>query len=284
MTRLRRLSRRLARALLCVPALLPAGAACASETTVTRSSIGIAAAAAAQEPRGEPPGGQAQAPPRRPARGQQRPEPPAAEGQVDVRAINRPFRNLKDVQEFVAKFERESREIFVQRVAIADAVRLQPGDRVADVGTGTGLFMAPFALRVGPAGRVICEDIAPLFLEHVRRRALAGGWANVETVLGDDRSIGLPPGSVDVVFVCDTYHHFEEPEAMLASIRAALVPGGRLVVIDFHRIPGRSSDWVLGHVRAGEATVRAEIEAAGFVQVRREAFLAENWFLEFRRP
>lgn len=202
---------------------------------------------------------------------------------VDVAAINRQFREMTEVVSFIAKFERESREIFTRRVEIADAVRVQPGERVADVGAGTGLFEPYFSLAVGPHGKVIAVDIAPLFLEHIRQRALQDSLPNVTALLCDQATTNLPPGSVDVVFACDTYHHFEQPAATLASIHAALVPGGRLVVVDFHKIKGQSSDFVMGHVRADEATVVAEIEAAGFEPVRRETFLAENWLREFRR-
>ncbi len=209
--------------------------------------------------------------------------PIAAPAQVDVAAINQQFRAMTEVDSFVAKFERESREIYARRVEIADAVRLRFGDRVADVGAGTGLFEPYFARAVGPAGRVIAVDFAPLFIQQLRQRALFDATPNVDVLLCDDRSTRLPSASVDVVFVCDTYHHFEHPSETLASIHAALVPGGRLVVIDFHKIPGVSSAFILGHVRADEATFRAEIEAAGFELLRRETFLAENYFLEFRR-
>jgi predicted methyltransferase len=69
--------------------------------------------------------------------------------------------------------------------------------------------------------------------------------------------------------------------AMLASIHAALRPGGRLVIIDFIREPGFSSPWVLGHVRAGEAVVRAEIESAGFRVYDRPDFMQTQYFLRF---
>ncbi len=203
----------------------------------------------------------------------------------DVSAINQQFRDMKEVASFVKKFEAESREIFTQRLAIADAVGLRPGERIADIGAGTGLFEPFFSLAVGPAGKVTAIDIAPLFLAHIRQRALTESLPNVTTLLCDQQSTNLPPASSDVVFVCDVYHHFEHPDATLASIRAALVPGGRLIVVDFDRVVGKSSDFVLKHVRADKATFRAEIEAAGFVFEREVPLpLKENWFGVFRRP
>ena len=70
------------------------------------------------------------------------------------------------------------------------------------------------------------------------------------TVLGSQESTSLPQESVDLVFLCDVYHHLEKPNKTLLSIRRALKPDGRLVVIDFDRVEGRSTGFVLKHVRA----------------------------------
>jgi predicted methyltransferase len=95
--------------------------------------------------------------------------------------------------------------------------------------------------------------------------------------------VELAEGSVDLVFICDTYHHFEFPQRTLATIHKALRPGGQIVLIDFHRIEGKSSDWVLGHVRAGQSVFVKEIESAGFKQAGEEKLLKENYFVRFER-
>lgn len=200
--------------------------------------------------------------------------------------LNADFRSPDlDVAGFVERFEGESREIAACRAALLAALAPRPGEAVADVGAGTGLFTLPIAEAVGPGGLVYAVDIAPAFVEHLRARAAAAGLAQVRPVLCDDRSTGLPPASVDAAFVCDTYHHFEHPAATLASLRAALRPGGRLLLVDFERVPGVSREWVLGHVRAGRAEVRAEVEAAGFRHLRDVPVpgLRENWVMEFAR-
>ena len=89
--------------------------------------------------------------------------------------------------------------------------------------------------------------------------------------------------SIDVAFICDVYHHFEYPSDSLASIWNALRPGGRLVVVDFIRIPGVSRPFVLGHVRAGEEVVTREIQEAGFEKIGEDRFLQENYILHFRK-
>lgn len=190
-----------------------------------------------------------------------------------------------DVDAYVERFEVESREIFEARERVLANCGIKPGQRIADVGAGTGLFTRLFAVETGADGWVYAVDIAPRFLEHINADMDKLGIDNVTTVLCPQDDIGLAPGSVDVIFVCDTYHHFEYPEPTLASMRRALKPGGTLIVIDFERIPGVSREWLLDHVRAGKETFRSEIEAAGFRfagEVEIPQF-QENYFLKFTR-
>lgn len=183
------------------------------------------------------------------------------------------------------RLERDGREVFEARDAILAALKLQPGQSVADVGAGSGLFTRLFSEAVGPRGRVYAVDISKPLLEYIDAEAQKAKLDNIETILGTARSSELPAGSVDLVFVSDSYHHFEYPQAMLESMRAALRPRGRMVIIDFKRIDGESSEWIIEHVRAGESTVVAEIEAAGFKRVERLTLeaLEENYFVVFEK-
>jgi len=191
-----------------------------------------------------------------------------------------------DVERFVGIFEGESREVSVQRARIVEALKVSAGMTVADIGAGTGLFLPDFDRGVGSEGRVYAVEISPKFLEHLRGRAEREKLARVEVVEGLEDSVALPAASIDLAFVCDTYHHFEYPRSTLASLYTAIRPGGSLVILDFERIPGKSSDWVLEHMRAGKEVFRWEIESAGF-RFEREITvegLKENYVLRFRRP
>lgn len=190
-----------------------------------------------------------------------------------------------DVDKYVKRFETESREVFAKRTAIARAVGLKPGMAVADVGAGTGLFLDFFARDVTETGKVYAVEISPKFVENLKARAKVRNQPMVETVLCTDRDVSLPAASVDAVFTCDTYHHFEYPSATLASIHRALRPGGSLVIVDFERIPGKTRQWLLDHVRCGKEQVVREVTDAGFV-LEEEVPLGfdENYFLRFRRP
>ena len=157
---------------------------------------------------------------------------------------------------------------------------------MADVGSGTGLFLKPLAEAVGVSGKVFALDIAPDFVEALKKRVRAEGLEQVEVRLSKERSVELPPLSVDVAFVCDTYHHFEYPQHVLFSLFKAIRPLGSLYVVDFERVPGVSRPWVLEHVRCDKRTVIKEIEQAGFVfeEQLKVPGMQENYVLRFRRP
>lgn len=198
--------------------------------------------------------------------------------------INDSFRD-PDVKECVGRFEVESREIFAHRQDILKACQIKRGETVADIGAGTGLFTRMFSDAVGPQGRVVAVEISKKFIDHIQKTCSEAGQRNVQTLLCTADSTNLPPNSVDFAFICDTYHHFEFPQKTMASLFRAVKPGGRLVVVDFRRIEGQSSNWVLNHVRGGQDVFEKEITAAGFKKVREEAaLLKENYFILFSKP
>jgi predicted methyltransferase len=196
--------------------------------------------------------------------------------------LNRPFQN-PDPLEFASRFEREGREVFDKRQEIVEACRIKPGSAVADIGAGTGLFTRLFAAQVGPTGRVYAVDIAKNFIDHIEKTSRAQGLKNVTGVLCKPDSAELPPESIDLAFICDTYHHFEAPEKTLQSIHRALRPGGELMLVEFNRIDGRSSDWVLNHVRADQQTFCDEIVAAGFRFVEEVKLMKDTYVVRFAR-
>lgn len=198
--------------------------------------------------------------------------------------INDTFRD-PEPKEFLGKFEVESREVFARRKEIVAACEIHPGQTVADIGAGTGLFTRMFSEAVGQDGRVIAVDIAQKFLDYIQETSRAAGQRNVESVLCKADSTELPPDSIDVAFICDTYHHFEFPKKTMASLHRALKPGGRVILVDFRRVEGTSTDWVMNHVRAGQEVFEAEIIQGGLKKVYEEReLLKENYFVVFEKP
>ncbi len=200
--------------------------------------------------------------------------------------MNKKFVDPKaDIQHFVKQWESQSRDIYVKRRDIARAVGLRPGDAVADIGAGTGLFTLLFADQVRPKGTVYAVDIGPAFLNYIAEQTTKRGYEGViTTVLNTQDSAMLPSNSVNVAFLCDTYHHFEHPEKMLASIHRALRPGGRLVIIDFD-LRKDSGEFVKKRARAAKEVYYREITAAGFEQIdtKNVPTLKDNFYAEFRQ-
>jgi predicted methyltransferase len=190
-----------------------------------------------------------------------------------------------DVDSYVRSFEGESRGVYKERRAIVESLGIEAGDAIADIGAGTGFFSFLFAEAVEPTGTVYAVEISPGFLTHLRERAAAEAPETVQAIEGTERSVALPGASIDLAFICDVYHHFAYPTDSLASLHAAIRPGGSLVLIDFKRDPDESPEWLLEHVRAGRAVFQAEIEAAGFVLAEEIELdgLDDNYILRFDR-
>jgi len=197
--------------------------------------------------------------------------------------VNKGYSEDTKIERLVNRLEDEGREVRDKQQAILEELDIKRGTVIADIGAGTGLFAIPFAKAVGDTGKVYAVEILQLFLDHIAKRAAEAGMSNVELVKATQKSAELPSRSIDLAFLCDTYHHLEYPRTYLSTIHAALREGGELVVIDLRRIPGKSPAWLLEHVRAGEDEVIEEIEQAGFELVAKSDLLKDSYFLKFER-
>ncbi|MCH7959439.1 MAG: class I SAM-dependent methyltransferase [Candidatus Hydrogenedentes bacterium] len=197
--------------------------------------------------------------------------------------INKSFQNDPSVEFYIKTFEGEDRAIFTHRLEILDALHLEPGTDIADIGAGTGFFSRMFAKAVGPKGTVYAVDIADNFIEHIDAFAKEEKLKNLKAILCDERSTKLKKASVDIVFICDTYHHFEFPYDTMASVYDALRPGGQVVIVDFERIQGITGEWALNHVRCGKGTVTDEVKDAGFDFVEEVPMMDHQYVIRFKK-
>lgn len=191
-----------------------------------------------------------------------------------------------DVARWTESFERPEREVYAYREAIVAALGLSPGMAVADVGAGTGAYVGPLADAVGPAGAVYAVELSPGFVQHLTERAAAAGLSQVRVVQSTDASTNLPDQSVDLAILVDVYHHLEQDQPFLADLARALRPGGRMVLVEFERIPGVSSEWVLGHVSLSQEEVQARLTGFGWgapVELT-PAGMTDNYVVAFTRP
>jgi ubiquinone/menaquinone biosynthesis C-methylase UbiE len=129
--------------------------------------------------------------------------------------------------------ERPERQEEERTDLLIDALKLQPGEIVADIGAGTGYISEKMARRVGEHGLVYAEDIQPEMIELLQRKLHLLRLANVRPVLGTITDPKLPPAGVDTIIMVDVYHEFDHPYEMTENMIAALKPGGRLVFVEF---------------------------------------------------
>ena len=163
-----------------------------------------------------------------------------------------------NVDLWLETMEMGSRELYASRAAVLAACGISEGDSVADIGAGTGLYTVLFGNAVGNTGTVFAVDIEPRFLRLINQRSADNDLSNVVSVLGQDNDITLPPNSIDVAYIADTYHYFSEPPQIMASVQRALNKGGRLIILDYEANPERT------HLRFGKGPLISEIESFGF--------------------
>lgn len=191
------------------------------------------------------------------------------------------FWQKPDMEKAASMLEEKYPTIYKYRHAIVAALGLQPGQDAADVGAGSGFIARMMAREVAPNGKVYAQEISQEALDYLVAQAEQEGAANLVPVLGDHRSAKLPESSADLIVTVRVYHHFEYPMDMLASIKAALRPEGRFVVIDRERIKGVSTEEHYEHWRAGKGTISDEILDAGFVLEKEIPLIPGFYYLVF---
>ncbi|MGE0360458.1 MAG: class I SAM-dependent methyltransferase [Vicinamibacterales bacterium] len=149
------------------------------------------------------------------------------------------------------------------------ALQVGPGSTVAEIGAGSGALTVAMARAVGPAGRVFSNELNPRQREATERAVKAAGLTNVAVVEGHRAETNIPAGCCQAVFMRDVFHHVDDRAAMSRSLLATLAPGGRVAILDFP---------VRGNHGMPADEVRAELERAGFAEVRVEAS-APRWYL-----
>jgi ubiquinone/menaquinone biosynthesis C-methylase UbiE len=175
---------------------------------------------------------------------------------------------------------------------LIDALAIEPGMTVAEIGAGRGAHTVYLARRLGPRSTVIATELDPQRLAQIRRAVGKAGLANVRVVEADERQANLPDGCCGAIFMRAVYHHLGDPAAFARSVRRALEPGGRVAIIDFepHTFwhlssrPEGASGRRTGHGVTPDAVID-EMTAAGFELVSRtDDWSAELFIVVFRKP
>ncbi len=131
------------------------------------------------------------------------------------------------------EFDDPTRDEWQKPEKVIAAMQIAPGMIVADVGAGTGYFEPYLSRAVGATGKILALDVEPDMVRHLDERVAHEGLANVSARLVASDDPRLVPGSVDRVLIVDTWHHIANRSGYSARLRAALKPGGEVVVVDF---------------------------------------------------
>lgn len=139
---------------------------------------------------------------------------------------------------------------------------IAPGMTVLEVGAGTGYWTLPLSKRVGPEGRVYAVDVEPLMIEDLHTLVREHNLGNVEVVQSDELTIPLGDEVADVALLAFVLHEPPDPRAFLHEISRLLVPGGRVLILEWQKWETEFGPPV-DH-RLSEDETRELLEAAGF--------------------
>lgn len=190
---------------------------------------------------------------------------------------------MPNVMEYLDRLDRLERDQEQKPAQVIDALALKPGMYVADLGAGSGYFTRRFVEAIGDAGKVYVIDIEPEALKHVEESLVHMHRSyEAEFILARPDNPKIPVESVDLIFVCNTYHHLEDRPTYFRNVKSSLKPGGRIAIIDFYH-DARSGE--LGfpkrHLVPREKLIE-EMREAGYRLAKEHTFLSKQYFLEFQ--
>jgi ubiquinone/menaquinone biosynthesis C-methylase UbiE len=187
----------------------------------------------------------------------------------------------RSTEEWLKTLESANR---VARLKVDDAVaalNLKPGDVVADIGAGSGVFTLPLAKSVTSTGKVYAVDIEPGLVEHIAKKAKEQKATNVQAVLGKFTDPNLPARDVDMAFIYDVLHHVENRAEYLKNLAPYLKSAGRIVVIDFYPELGPHKDKPALQITKDET--KTWMAAIGFKPVTEHRLYSDKWFVVYSR-
>ena len=116
---------------------------------------------------------------------------------------------------------------------ILTTLNIQPGQTIADIGSGGGFFTFLFSQLVGEKGKIYAIDTNEDFLEFIHKQAVKQGLTNITIVLATEQAIPLPSHCVDLLFVRSVYHHLPNRTSYFSEAKKLLTSQGQIAIIEF---------------------------------------------------
>jgi ubiquinone/menaquinone biosynthesis C-methylase UbiE len=185
----------------------------------------------------------------------------------------------RPVAEWAKTLEAPERVAGLKIDQILASLALEPGQVVADLGAGTGLFSVPLARAVGPKGKVYAVEIDPGFVDYIKKKAADQGVANVVTVLGKPSDPSLPAADVDLAFLHDVIHHIADRPGYLKHLARYLKPSARIAVVDLN--PAKSPHRDDPALQVTKENLQAWMRDIGFTNAREIALSDDKWFVVY---
>lgn len=185
-------------------------------------------------------------------------------------------RGERPAEEYIKLLESERRVENLQVPKVIETLKIKPNHKIADIGSGSGLFTRPLAKHVNK-GKVYAVDIDQKLLDHVAKTSTDEKLTNVKTILGAEDDPKLPE-PVDLIVIIDTMHHIANQPTYVKTLKKYLRKNGRIAIIDF------SKTWPAGHEKMIYKVEDLDgwMKAAGYKQVEKYEFLDNNFFLVYR--
>jgi len=184
-----------------------------------------------------------------------------------------------DPKAYIGALEDPQRDAYQKPHEVLTALSLKPGEVIADIGAGSGYFTFPIAHHLGPEGKVYAVDVSSDMILHLNRRIRDLKTTNVVSVLADPDDPLLPEQSVNRFFICDVWHHVENPSKYLGMIKKVLKPGGQVIMIDFQK-----KELPFGppmEMKMAREDLIKQMESNGFRLAKEHSFLPYQYFLVF---
>jgi ubiquinone/menaquinone biosynthesis C-methylase UbiE len=128
------------------------------------------------------------------------------------------------------RFWVEAPHPFITRPRLREILEPRPGERVLEVGPGTGYYALPVAEWVSPGGTLDVVDVQQEMLDHTMRRAAEQGIGNISPVRADARALPFEDDSFDGAYLVTVLGEIPDQDAALRELRRVVRPGGRIVV------------------------------------------------------